>query len=193
MNSLIYQETEKLMDSREIAELTGKRHDHVIRDIEEQIGKLDGGLPRFGDTYTNPQNGQHYKCYRLPYRETMILISGYSVELRAKVIDRWMELEKASDIKTQVKQKRASNGVITGSLAKEMRLLFEGGVLSKAHILEVFGLKPEVDTPSAPAYNGAGAKYDPQLEFLALGIDPTPSGKQVDAVKVVSNAYKRLS
>lgn len=83
------------MDSRQIAELTGKRHDHVMRDIEDQIGRL-GGLPRFGDTYLNPQNGQKYPCYKLPYRETMILVSGYSVELRAKVVDKWMELEKSA-------------------------------------------------------------------------------------------------
>jgi phage regulator Rha-like protein len=82
------------MDSREIAELVGKRHDHVLRDIEEQLGPL-GGLPRFGDTYRNEQNGQTYRCYKLPFRETMILLSGYKVELRAKVVDRWLELERS--------------------------------------------------------------------------------------------------
>lgn len=80
------------MDSREIAELTGKRHDHVLRDIETQLSEVDGGLPRFGASYLNSQNKQQ-PCYRLPFRETMIVISGYSVELRTKIIDRWMELE----------------------------------------------------------------------------------------------------
>ena len=87
---------EKTMDSREIAELTEKEHRNVLRDIEAQLGQLEGGLLRFEHTYTNQQNGQEYRCYKLPYRETMILISGYSVELRAKVVDRWMELEQAS-------------------------------------------------------------------------------------------------
>ncbi|HNU27169.1 MAG TPA: Rha family transcriptional regulator [Planctomycetota bacterium] len=88
----------RTMDSREIAELTGKQHAHVCRDIEAQLGALGGGVSRFGDTYRNPQNGQTYRCYRLPYRETMILVSGYSVELRARVVDRWMELERGAAV-----------------------------------------------------------------------------------------------
>ena len=83
------------MSSREIAELTGKRHDHVLRDIRAMLTELygEGGVPSFEDTHTNPQNGQSYPIFKLPKRETLILISGYHTELRAKIIDRWQELE----------------------------------------------------------------------------------------------------
>lgn len=87
------------MDSREIAAITGKRHDHVCRDIEEQLGTpgvVAGGLPSLGDTYLHEQNGQRYRCYKLPKRECLILASGYDVVLRAKIIDRWAELEAGS-------------------------------------------------------------------------------------------------
>lgn len=63
-----------------------------------QVGvSPDVGTPpdrdRFASVYTNPQNGQQYKCYLLPQRELLILISGYSIKLRAAIIDKWRELE----------------------------------------------------------------------------------------------------
>lgn len=83
------------MSSREISDLTDKRHDNVMRDIRTMLVELhgDGGVLRFEDTQVNPQNGQLYPVYRLPKRETLILVSGYSLALRAKIIDRWQELE----------------------------------------------------------------------------------------------------
>lgn len=83
------------MTSREISDLTGKRHDHVMRDIRAMLVELhgDGGVPSFGDTHVDPQNGQSYPIFKLPKRESLILVSGYNVAMRAKIIDRWQELE----------------------------------------------------------------------------------------------------
>ena len=86
------------MSSLEIAELTGKRHDNVVRDIKamfEQLGDSEG-LLRSEDTYTHPQNGQKYKCYHLPKDETLCLVSGYNVHMRMAIIKRWQELEEAN-------------------------------------------------------------------------------------------------
>ncbi len=81
------------MSSLEIAELTGKQHGHVMRDIRNMLESLENGLAsNFGGYYT-AENGKQNPCFRLPKRECMILVSGYSIPLRAKIVDRWMELE----------------------------------------------------------------------------------------------------
>jgi Rha family phage regulatory protein len=82
------------MSSREIAELTGKQHAHVMRDIRVTLGELLGevGLSKFGSSYLNAQNKEQPE-FLLPKRESLILVSGYDVHLRAKIIDRWQELE----------------------------------------------------------------------------------------------------
>ncbi|WP_237154820.1 Rha family transcriptional regulator [Oryzibacter oryziterrae] len=89
------------MSSLEIAELTGKRHDNVMRDIRSMLVELygEGRLPSFGGTskVTQPNGGEReVPCFNLPKRETMILVSGYSVVLRSRIVDRWMELEEAA-------------------------------------------------------------------------------------------------
>jgi phage antirepressor YoqD-like protein len=82
------------MSTLEIAELTGKRHDHVLRDADLMLADLGETAPKFGAFYKG-ENGKEARCLNLPKRECLILVSGYSVELRARIIDRWMELEAA--------------------------------------------------------------------------------------------------
>lgn len=87
------------MDSRDIARITGKEHGHVCRDIQKMLEDLgEGGESRFGSSYLSLQN-KEVKRYCLPKRECLILASGYSVPLRAKIIDRWAELESQAAFK----------------------------------------------------------------------------------------------
>jgi|SRR5471032_452962 len=81
----------QVMSSREIGDLTGSSHDNVLKTIRSLIQK---GVVSSNETpYVHPQNGQTYSEFLLSYRDTMVVVSGYSVELRAKIIDRWQELE----------------------------------------------------------------------------------------------------
>lgn len=80
------------MSSVEIADLTGKRHDHVMRDIRNMLDELNIQSPQFWGDQTFANNRKR-EVFNLPKRECLILVSGYSVDLRAKIIDRWQELE----------------------------------------------------------------------------------------------------
>jgi phage regulator Rha-like protein len=84
--------TSQTMTSREIAELTGKRHDHVMRDLQNLSDQGVIDLPKFGEIAKDAMN-RDQTIYRLPKRETLILTSGYSATQRAVIIDRWLELE----------------------------------------------------------------------------------------------------
>lgn len=79
------------MTSREIAELTGSTHDAVLKTIRRLLAE---GVVSGNETpYKHPQNSQTYSEFLLSFRDTMVVVSGYSAELRAKIIDRWQELE----------------------------------------------------------------------------------------------------
>lgn len=84
------------MTSMEVAEITGKEHKHVMRDIRVL---LEQGVheSNFGLTFiirTLPNNAQRKDpCYNITKKGCLILASGYNALLREKIIDRWEELE----------------------------------------------------------------------------------------------------
>ena len=89
------------MSSKEIAELTGKRHKNVIVDIRSMVLSLgitplestaeNSAVANKGVTVERYPNGNVFQ-YHLPKRECLILVSGYSVVLRARIIDRCLSL-----------------------------------------------------------------------------------------------------
>ncbi|UUC95572.1 phage antirepressor KilAC domain-containing protein [Comamonas sp. C11] len=81
------------MSSRDIAELTGKDHFHVMRDLRAlhgQLGALFGGSIH---PWIHPQNGQTYVEYLLDKDTSLTLLLGYDPVARMKVVKRWQELE----------------------------------------------------------------------------------------------------
>lgn len=81
------------MSSREIAELTGKRHDNVLRTARALAEK---GITQSEETlYTLESNGQEYPEHRLTKRDSLVLVARLSPEFTAAVVDRWQELEEA--------------------------------------------------------------------------------------------------
>lgn len=90
------------ISSLEIAEITGKRHDNILRDIEVQLTEILGekALLKFEESYIN-SNNREFKCYNLSKIEALIVVSGYDAKLRASIIYRLEELEKKSTQKLE--------------------------------------------------------------------------------------------
>ncbi|KJZ81604.1 Anti-repressor protein [Candidatus Liberibacter solanacearum] len=188
MNDLENTNKVKTMSSREIAGITGKEHKNVIRDIEKMFNQLKIELVKFQGLYED-QKGEMRKCYHLPRRECLILVSGYDTVLRAKIIDRWEALETGT---AQPRFKPQKPKVfITGVLLKELRLLTDnhGNLMRKAGIDEnqiliassrvmesVLGVNPantlDIPTPNNSQYYTATA--------LGERLEGKPSGREVN-------------
>lgn len=83
---------DKAMSSRDIADLTNKEHKNIIRDIENMLNQLNLDKLKFEHIYKDTMNrGQ--REYFLNKDLTLTLISGYSIPLRHKIIQRWQEIE----------------------------------------------------------------------------------------------------
>ncbi|THV25855.1 Rha family transcriptional regulator [Peteryoungia ipomoeae] len=120
------------MSSREIAELTGKLHKNVLEDVRRMLTELSFQPSDFAGSYIDP-TGRRLPCFNLPKRETLILVSGYSVALRSRIIDRWMELEE------QVASPAIPNFSNPAEAARAWAAEFEQKQLAQAQVAE---LKP---------------------------------------------------
>lgn len=98
---LFTQNGEPVVSSLQIAENFEKRHDHVMRGIEDILR----GLPKNGDTpmfykteYTHEQNGQTYPMYLMNRDGFSLLVMGFTgkaaLEWKLKYIQAFNEMEK---------------------------------------------------------------------------------------------------
>lgn len=100
------------MSSRELAELTGKRHDNVLADIRGMLSDLEIDALTFQEIYLDSMNRQQTE-YLLDREHTDCLLTGYSAAMRMAVIKRWRELEEqASKPMTQAQLIAASANLL---------------------------------------------------------------------------------
>ena len=101
----INKNSEQLMTSLEIAQLTGKQHKNVMRDIRNMEAAWDNiaGLKFELGSYEDI-NGQSRPCYFLSKTETLYIATKFNDEARARLILRWEELERQR-MEEQSKQK----------------------------------------------------------------------------------------
>lgn len=95
MNTIAAPSNTVTMSSREIAELTRKQHQHVVRDLKRMLGELGFNPSTLGRIYRDGMNRQQTE-YMLNQDLVITLLSGYSAPLRYRVVTRLRELENVS-------------------------------------------------------------------------------------------------
>jgi phage regulator Rha-like protein len=95
-NDLIqFGESRQTMSSLEIAKLTGKPHNDVmkaIRAMEPAWEKVNGG--KFSRVEYKDAKGEMRPCFELTKTECLYVATKFNDEARAKLVLRWEELEK---------------------------------------------------------------------------------------------------
>lgn len=99
MNSIVTMGNALTMSSREIAGLTGKRHDNVMSDCKkladfysQSYSPEISGEHVKTSTYKDP-TGRELPCFELNKQASLDLVTGYSLPHRHAVNKRWQELE----------------------------------------------------------------------------------------------------
>ena len=96
MNEVIqFIDNEQTMSSLEIARLTGKPHNDVmkaIRAMEPAWAKVNGG--NFSRVEYKDAKGEMRPCFELTKTECLYVATKFNDEARAKLVLRWEELEK---------------------------------------------------------------------------------------------------
>lgn len=180
---------EATMSSREIADICEARHNDVIATIERLIN--DGVLRLARNTarqHLPEGGGRPTMVYDLVKRDCLIVISGYSAALRAKIIDRWMDLEAA-----------APPPALPRSFAEALRLAADQQDVIAAQAEQLAAAAPAVDFVERYADSTGtkgfrqvakllGAKENEFREFLLdakilyrLAGELTPHAQHIDA------------
>ena len=178
MNELAIFDKER-MSSLEIAQRTGKRHDNVLRDIQQMVEELypDEGGMKFQSSYLS-ENNRSLLCYNLPKRECIVLAAGYSVTLRAAIIDRWQELEDAEAQRQKEalalaqQEAQAQAQLAHEAQAKLQNTVFQISVSKDMNKAELTDWKHRFE-PLRCAHGGRadrwGEKHTPKMAVAALG------------------------
>lgn len=152
-------EVKNTMSSLQIAELTGKAHSNVMRDIRNILEQLeDRGAFNFELTSYIDKSNRESPCYQLTKKDCLLLASGYDANLRAKIINRWEELETR-----ELSRKELALMVIQAEEEKE-RLALENEKQQK----QIEKLQPKADFAEA-AFKAEG-KVDIGQAAKILGL-----------------------
>ncbi|MEK5432584.1 Rha family transcriptional regulator [Lysinibacillus sp. FSL R7-0073] len=208
MKDLVFVENNEVVtDSLVIAEMFGKDHNKVVRDIENQISKLKEageekwGVANFGDTqYQHPQNKQLYPKYNLTEDGFAIVAMSYTtpeaMKMKVKFIQEFKRMKKY--IQQQVKQPgdnviEFEKQLIGVKYTSEILRVDES---SKIKMLEAAHTQHGVPTNHLPVYVESEELKKPISELLKeynVGISAIKANKILLTVGILEIKYRPSS
>jgi phage regulator Rha-like protein len=108
---------EERITSLEIAEMANKRHSDVMRSIRNmekawlQVNGRNFALVDYQD-----QKGEHRPCYSLTKKESLYIATKFDDVMRAKLINRWEELEIKHREQVQAEQMKPQQSFLQDKL-----------------------------------------------------------------------------
>lgn len=194
------------MTSVEIAELTGKEHRNVLRDIRNMAEELNALKTELvGEEVYKDAKGESRLMYRLDRKHTFVLVAGYSVHLRAKCYDHIQTLERRvlqlEEQKTRAAAQSANRrGVTWGDYCKTYglpaqklmtALLQHRGLFRKNPISNEWSVNPKysdcfrIIKPSDQKFSAGGYNF----RFNAKGLEVFGKPATVDRLRGILIAF----
>ena len=128
------------MTSLEIAELTGKRHHTVLRDIKELLEELEFNQSKKILVEYKDQKGEMRPMYSLDSTLTLTVITGYFPQLRYAIIKRWQELESLATEMLELEITQKTDTIATLSLDFKQKLYRHKCATAELKTLETLSL-----------------------------------------------------
>jgi phage regulator Rha-like protein len=174
------------MSSREIASVTGKRHDNVKRTIEDLAAS---GLvqPQSEDEWSRDKldRPRATRIYNVCERDSYVIVAQLSPEFTSKLVDRWQSLER---VVADMAPQPTNNSKIVGELAilECFDRLLKPAPSSKMMMLAQIAANNGLDAKFLPGYavdaatDASGGSSMPTKAVTALiknnGISSTAPG-----------------
>jgi len=160
------------MTSMQIAEVTGKQHPHIMRDIRDEIEKLEaGGISiesKFGLVEYTDAKGEKRPCYSLTREGVLQLAARYDAVVRAKLIELAM---KQQDRQLPTNYKEALLALVAAEEEKEQLHV------ENAQQKQIIGeLKPKAD------YTDSILKNKGLVTITQIAKDYGMSGHEMNAL-----------
>lgn len=109
------------MTSREMADLTEKRHDNVRRTIESLFHDGLISKPQIEDG-NKAANGVVERVYHVGKRDSYVIVAQLSPAFTARLVDRWQELEAAQPKALDLNDPHALRAALLGYTEKVLQL-----------------------------------------------------------------------